>query len=193
VSDTNTRTFEGLTIPTPGTFVLDPYHTRIGFSARHLMVARVRGRFSEFSGKLVVAEDPLQSSAELVIKAGSVDTGVAPRDADLRSENFLNVEKFPEITFRSTRITGHEGPVFTIIGELTINETTRPVELAVEIEGITDQPSMMGGKQVIGFTMTGEIDREDWGMTYNIALEAGGFVVSKKVKIEIEGEAGRED
>ncbi len=193
MSDTNTRTFEGLTIPTPGTFVLDPYHTRIGFSARHLMVARVRGRFSEFSGKLVVAEDPLQSSAELVIKAGSVDTGVAPRDADLRSENFLNVEKFPEITFRSTRITGHEGPVFTIIGELTINETTRPVELAVEIEGITDQPSMMGGKQVIGFTMTGEIDREDWGMTYNIALEAGGFVVSKKVKIEIEGEAGRED
>ena len=193
MSDTNTRTFEGLTIPTPGTFVLDPYHTRIGFSARHLMVARVRGRFSEFSGKLVVAEDPLQSSAELVIKAGSVDTGVAPRDADLRSENFLNVEKFPEITFRSTRITGHEGPVFTITGELTINETTRPVELAVEIEGITDQPSMMGGKQVIGFTMTGEIDREDWGMTYNIALEAGGFVVSKKVKIEIEGEAGRED
>jgi polyisoprenoid-binding protein YceI len=192
VSDANTRTFDGLTIPTPGTFVLDPYHTRIGFAARHLMVSKVRGRFGEFSGKLTVAEDPLQSTAELVIKAATIDTGVPPRDADIKSENFLNVEKYPEMTFHSTRITGHDGPVFHLVGDLTIRDATHPVDLEVEIEGTADQPEMMGGKQVIGFSMTGEIDREDWGMTYNMALEAGGFVVGKKVKIEIEGEADRE-
>ncbi len=193
MSDANTRPWEGMTIPTPGTFVLDPYHTRIGFVARHLMVSKVRGRFGEFAGKIIVAEDPMQSSAELVLNTFSFDTGVAPRDADIKSENFLNVEKFPEITFRTTRVTGHDGPVFTVVGDLTIKEITRPVELRVEIEGVTDKPAVMGGKQVIGFSITGEIDREDWGMTYNMALEAGGFVVGKKVKLEIEGEAERED
>jgi polyisoprenoid-binding protein YceI len=192
VSD-NTRTFEGLTIPTPGTFVLDPYHTRIGFSARHLMVSRVRGRFGEFTGKIVVAENPLDSSAEAVIKTTSVDTGVEMRDADLKSENFLNAEKFPEMTFRTGKITGHDGPVFTVPGELTIKDQTHPIDLTVEIEGVTTSPAVMGGKQILGFTITAEIDREDWGMTYNMALETGGFVVSKKVKLEIEGEAVRQD
>jgi len=193
VSDANTRTWEGITIPTPGKFVLDPYHTRIGFVARHLMVSRVRGRFGEFSGHINVAEDPLQSSAELVIKTASVDTGVPARDGDLKGENFLNVEKYPEITFHTTRVTGHEGAVFHIVGDLTVREVTRPVELEVEIEGVTDQPAVMGGKQVIGFSMTGEIDREDWGIHVNMPLEGGGFVVGKKIKIEIEGEADRED
>ncbi len=192
MSDANTRTFDGLTIPTPGTFVLDPYHTRIGFAARHLMVSRVRGRLGEFSGKIIVAEDPLQSSAELVINAASIDTGVSARDADLKSENFLNVEKYPEITFRTTRVSSHDGPVFTVVGDLTVKNVTHPVELTVEIEGVITSPAAMGRKQVIGFSITGEIDREDWGMTYNMALEAGGFVVGKKVKIEIEGEADRE-
>jgi polyisoprenoid-binding protein YceI len=193
VSEANTRVLEGLTIPTPGTFVLDPYHTRIGFSAKHLMVSRVRGRFSEFAGKIIVAEDPLQSSAELVVNTLSVDTGVAMRDSDLKSENFLNVEKYPQMAFHTTRVTGREGLEFTVAGELTIKDVTRPVELTVEIEGVTDKPAVMGGKQIIGFTITGEIDREDWGMTYNMALEAGGFVVSKKIRLEIEGEAERED
>ena len=192
MSDANTRTWEGITIPAPGTFVLDPYHTRIGFVARHLMVSKVRGRFGEFAGKIIVAEDPMQSSAELVINTLSFDTGVAPRDADIKGENFLNAEKFPEITFHTTRVVSHEGPVFTIAGDLTIKEVTHPVELAVDIEGVTDKPAVMGGKQIIGFGMNGEIDREDWGITANMPLESGGFVVGKKIKIEIEGEAERE-
>jgi polyisoprenoid-binding protein YceI len=192
MSSANTRTWEGVTIATPGTFVLDPYHTTIGFVARHLMVSKVRGRFREFSGKITVAEDPLQSSAELVIKTASVDTGVPARDNDLKSEGFLNVEKYPEITFRSTRVTGH-GLEFTVTGDLTIKEVSHPVDLEVQIEGIIDQPAAMGGKQVIGFSMTGEIDREDWGITTNMPLEGGGFVVGKKIKLEIEGEADRED
>jgi polyisoprenoid-binding protein YceI len=192
MSDANTRTWDGLTIPAPGTFALDPYHTTIGFSARHLMVSKVRGRFGEFAGKLVVAEDPLQSTAEIDISTMSFDTGIAARDADIKGENFLNVQKYPEIKFRSTGITGHDGPVFTLTGDLTIMDITRPVELQVEIEGVIDQPAAMGGKQVIGFSITGEIDREDWGITANMALETGGFVVGKKIKIEIEGEADRE-
>jgi polyisoprenoid-binding protein YceI len=193
MSDASTRTFEGATIPEPGTFVLDPYHTRIGFVARHLMVSKVRGNFGEFSGSITVAENPLESSAEATILTASVHTGVPPRDADLRSENFLNAEKFPEMRFRATRITGHDGPVFTVVGDLTIKDQTHPVELEVEIEGVMTRPEVMGGQQTIGFSMTGEINREDWGMTYNMALETGGFVVSKTVRLEIEGEAVRQD
>jgi polyisoprenoid-binding protein YceI len=191
MSDGGTRTFEGVTIPEPGTFNLDPYHTRIGFVARHLMVSKVRGNFGEFSGSITVAENPLESSAEATILTPSVHTGVAPRDADLRSENFLNVEKYPEMHFRTTRVTGHDGPVFTVLGDLTIKEETHPIELTLEIEGVMTRPEVMGGQQTIGFSMTGEINREDWGMTYNMALETGGFVVGKTVKIEIEGEAVR--
>ncbi len=192
MSEAGTRLFEGVTIPEPGTFVLDPYHTRIGFSARHLMVSKVRGRFGEFSGSITIAENPLESSAQAVMKTASVDTGVEMRDADLKSENFLNAEKYPEMSFRTTRMTGHDGPVFSVIGELTIKDQTHPVELSVELEGVMTRPEVMGGQQTLGFTMTGEIDREDWGMTYNMALETGGFVVSKTVKLEIEGEAVRE-
>jgi polyisoprenoid-binding protein YceI len=191
MSDAGMRVFEGVTIPEPGTFTLDPFHTRIGFQARHLMVAKVRGRFGEFSGSITVAENPLESSAEAVIKTASVDTGVDMRDADLRSENFLNADKYPEMSFRTTRITGHDGPVFTVLGELTIKEETHPIELTVEFEGVVTRPEVMGGQQMFGYTITGEIDREKWGMTYNMALETGGFVVSKTVKIEIEGEAVR--
>jgi polyisoprenoid-binding protein YceI len=192
MSEAGTRLFEGVTIPDPGTFVLDPYHTRIGFVARHLMVSKVRGRFGEFTGSITIAENPLESSAEAVIKTASVDTGVEQRDADLKSENFLNAEKDPEMIFRTTGVTGHDGPVFQVLGELTIKDQTHPVELELELEGILTKPEMMGGQQTLGFTLTGEIDREDWGITYNMALEAGGFVVSKKVRLEIEGEAVRQ-
>jgi polyisoprenoid-binding protein YceI len=191
MSDAGTRVFEGVTIPGPGTFTLDPFHTRIGFQARHLMVSKVRGRFSEFSGSITVAENPLESSAEAVIKTGSVDTGVDMRDGDIKSEHFLDAEKYPEMTFRTTSVTGHDGPAFTVLGELTIKEQTHPVELTVEFEGVTTRPQMMGGQQMFGYSITGEIDREKWGITYNMPLETGGFVVGKTIKIEIEGEAVR--
>jgi polyisoprenoid-binding protein YceI len=185
-----TRDFEGVTIPAPGTFDLDPAHTRIGFSARHMMVSKVRGRFAEFTGSITVADDPMQSAAEAVIKAASIDTGQPDRDGHLVSADFLNVEKWPELSFRTTRITGHQRNVFTVLGNLTIKDVTREVELTLEIEGVGNSPY---GKQVMGFTLTTEIQREDYGMTWNVAVEGGGVLVGKTVKIEIEGEAVRRD
>jgi polyisoprenoid-binding protein YceI len=185
-----TRDFEGVTIPTAGVFDLDPAHTRIGFSARHMMVSKVRGRFAEFTGSITVADDPYQSTAEADIKAGSIDTGQPDRDGHLVSADFLNVEKWPELTFRTRRITGHERNVFTVTGDLTIKDVTREVELTLEIEGVGNSPY---GKQVMGFTLTTEISREDYGMTWNVAVEGGGVLVGRTVKIEIEGEAVRRD
>jgi polyisoprenoid-binding protein YceI len=154
------------------------------------MVSKVRGRFAEFTGSITVADDPLQSAAVADIKAASIDTGQPDRDGHLVSADFLNVEKWPELTFRTTRITGHQRNVFTLLGELTIKDVTREVELTLEIEGVGNSPY---GKQVMGFTLTTEISREDYGMTWNVAVEGGGVLVGKAVKIEIEGEAVRRD
>ncbi|MFC4063037.1 YceI family protein [Planomonospora corallina] len=181
-----TRTWENLQIPAPGTYNLDVAHTHIGFVVKHMMVSKVRGSFGEFSGSVTVAENPLESSAELTIKTGSIDTGVADRDGHLRGDDFLAVEKFPELTFRSTRVVGHSGDEFTVAGDLTIRDVTKPVELTVEYGGAGTNP---WGQEVWGFTITTEIDREEFGLTWNQALETGGVLVGKKVKIEIEGEA----
>ncbi|HEY2443266.1 MAG TPA: YceI family protein [Streptosporangiaceae bacterium] len=185
-----TRTLDGLTIPVPGTFDLDPAHTRIGFSARHMMVSKVRGRFADFTGSITVADEPLASTAETVIRTASIDTGSADRDQHLTSPDFLDVANFPEITFRTTRVTGVRGHELTVLGDLTIKGVTREVELKVELEGVGNSP---WGKQVMGFSMSTEIEREEFGITWNVALETGGVLVGKTVKIEIEGEAVRRD
>jgi polyisoprenoid-binding protein YceI len=185
-----TRPFQGLTIPETGTFDLDPAHTRIGFSARHMMVSKVRGHFGEFAGSITIADDPLDSSAEAVIKTASISTGSADRDKHLTSPDFLDVEKFPEITFRTVRVTARHGSDLTVLGDLTIKDVTREVELDLDLEGVGNSP---WGKQVLGYTMTAEIDREDFGITWNVALETGGVLVGKTVKLEIEGEAVRRD
>jgi polyisoprenoid-binding protein YceI len=182
------RTWENLQIPTPGTFTLDAVHTRIGFVVKHMMVSKVRGNFTDFSGTIRVAENPLESSAELTIKTESINTGAADRDGHLRSEDFLAVEKFPELTFRSTRVVSHSGDEFTVLGDLTIRDVTKQVELTVEYGGAGTNP---WGQELWGFSITTEVDREEFGLTWNQALEAGGVLVGKKVKIEIEGEANR--
>jgi polyisoprenoid-binding protein YceI len=184
-----TRSFEGATIPAPGAFDIDPAHTRVGFVARHLMVSKVRGGFTKASGTLAVAEDPLASSVEVTIDAASIDTGVGDRDNHLRSPDFLDVERYPTLTFRSLRVEEFRGGEFVLVGELTIRDVTRQVRLAVEFEGVARSP---WGKEVIGFSASAEIDREDFGITWNQALETGGFVVGKKVKIEISAEAIRQ-
>jgi polyisoprenoid-binding protein YceI len=186
----STRTFHSLTIPAPGTFDLDPAHTRIGFSARHMMVSKVRGRFADFTGSITVAEEPLESTAEAVIKTASIDTGSGDRDQHLISPDFLDVEKYPEIRFATTKVIARHGNEFTVLGNLTISGVTRPVELKLELEGVGNSP---WGKQVLGFSLSTEIDREDFGLTWNVALETGGFLVGKTVKLEIEGEAVRRD
>ncbi|MEV5888296.1 YceI family protein [Nonomuraea fuscirosea] len=181
-----TRTWESLTIPAAGTYNLDVAHTSIGFVVKHMMVSKVRGRFEKFEGAVTIAENPLESTAELTIQTESITTGVADRDGHLRSDDFLSVEKFPTITFKSTRVTGHKGDEFTVVGDLTIRDVTKEVELTVEYGGAGTNP---WGQAVWGYTISTEFDREDFGLTWNQALETGGVLVGKKVKIEIEGEA----
>ena len=184
------RTWEGLTIPTAGTYALDVAHTRVGFIAKHLMVSKVRGQFTDFSGVITIAEEPMDSRVEASISTASMTTGSKDRDGHLASADFLEVEKFPTMTFRTVSLASHSGDDFALVGELTIKGVTREVELAVELEGLATSP---WGQEVLAFTASTEIDREDYGMTWNQALESGGVLVSKKVKIEIEGEAVRQE
>ncbi len=185
----STRIVDELTIPTPGAFAIDVAHTHVGFVARHLVVSKVRGSFGEVSGTITVAEDPQSSAADVTIGAASISTGSADRDAHLRSADFLDVETYPNLTFRSTRVVRQSGSRFTLAGDLTIRDVTREVELAVEYDGVVDSP---WGAQVVAFTASTEIDREAFGITWNQALEAGGFVVGKHVKVEIAIEAVRQ-
>lgn len=175
-------------LPTPGVWELDPAHTTVGFVVRHMMVAKVRGRFTRVSGAINIAERLEDSSVEATIDAASIDTGEEQRDNHLRSSDFLDVENHPTITFRSTRVRHVETNRWAVDGELTIRGVTRPVTLDVEYEGVARDP--WGGERV-GFAATTEIDREDWGLTWNVALETGGVLVGKKVKIELEVEAVR--
>ncbi|HET6480806.1 MAG TPA: YceI family protein [Actinoplanes sp.] len=184
----NTRTFEGLQIPTAGTYDLDAAHKRVGFVARHLMVAKVRGQFADASATITIGEDPLESSVTATINTASIETGQVDRDNHLRSGDFFESEKFPVMTYRSTSIKSHSGAEFVLNGELTIKDVTKPVELVVEFEGAGTSPY---GQAVFGFSATAEIDREQWGLTWNMALESGGVMVSRKIKIEIEGEGIR--
>lgn len=184
-----TRTVAGLDVPAAGTFAIDPTHTTVGFLARHLMISKVRGSFTEVSGAIAIAEDVLQSSVEVHIRAASIDTGQADRDNHLRSADFLDVETHPELVFRSRRVTDLDGSRFALVGDLTIRGVTREVTLDAEFEGVARSP---WGSEVIGFTATTEIDREDFGITWNQALETGGVLVGKKVKIEISAEAIRQ-
>lgn len=185
----STREFEGLQIPTAGVYELDAAHKRVGFVVRHLMVSKVRGDFAEATATITIGEDPLQTSVTASIATASVRTGQADRDNHLRTGDFFEAEKYPTMEFRSTGIKSHEGAEFVLDGELTIKGVTRAVELAVEFEGAATSPY---GQSVFGFSATTEIDREDWGLTYNMALESGGVMIGKKVKIEIEGEAIRQ-
>jgi polyisoprenoid-binding protein YceI len=185
-----TRPFEGLQIPVAGTYALDAAHKRVGFVARHLMVSKVRGQFAEATATITVAEDPLQSSVTASITTASIETGQTDRDNHLRSGDFFESEKYPTMDFRSTGVKSHAGAEFVLDGELTIKGVTKPVELVVEFEGATVSPF---GKAVFGFSAHAEIDREDWGLTWNMALESGGVMVGKKIKIEIEGEAILQD
>jgi polyisoprenoid-binding protein YceI len=185
----STREFDGLVIPAAGTYLLDAAHKRVGFVVRHLMVSKVRGEFAEATATITVAENPLESSVSATIQTVSVNTGQADRDNHLRTGDFFEAEKYPTIEFVSTGVKSHDGNEFVLDGNLTIKGVTKPVELEVEFEGVGRSPY---GFDVFGFSATTEIDREDWGLTYNMALESGGVMIGKKVKIEIEGEAIRQ-
>ncbi len=183
-----TRQYAGIEIPSPGTFDLDPSHTTVGFSARHMMVSKVRGRFDSVTGTLTIAEDPLESSVQVSIDAASVNTGEAKRDEHLTSPDFLDVERFPHITFASTRVLDHSAEGFRLEGELTVRDVTRTVTLDASFEGVATSP---WGTEAVGFSARTELDREDFGLTWNQALETGGVLVGKRITVEIEAELMR--
>jgi polyisoprenoid-binding protein YceI len=181
-----TRTVRGHEVPPPGRWSIDPAHSELQFIARHMMIAKVRGRFREFSGTLNIAEVPEQSWVEVTIKAASIDTGDQQRDAHLRSPDFLDVERYPELRFRSTSVREGDGDRWQVTGDLTIRDVTRPVTLDVEYCGAATDP---WGKLRAGFLASTEIDREEFDITWNQALESGGFLVGRGVRIEADIEA----
>ena len=183
------RVVDGVQLPAAGTYVLDPFHTRIGFIARHLMVTKVRGNFGEFDGSITIAEDPARSTAQATIRALSIETGAPDRDTHLRSGDFLEAEKYPELTFANARVVAQKGTKFKVLGDLTIKGVTKEVELKVELDGVVTDPF---GNETLAVSASTEINREDFGMTWNAALETGGVLVSQKVVIEIEAQAVRQ-
>src|SRR3954468_11764907 len=168
-----------------GTWTIDPVHTEVGFSVRHMMVSKVRGKFTKFSGEIVTAENPLESVATAEIDLSSIDTGNGQRDDHLRSADFFDIANTPTMTYRSTGIR-QDGDDYVVDGELTLHGVTRQVPLKLELNGFG--PDAYGGTRA-GFTGTGEINRSDFGMNWNGAIEAGGVVVSDKVTLHLEIEA----
>src|SRR5205085_950078 len=168
-----------------GTWTIDPVHSEIGFSVRHMMVSKVRGKFQKFSGEIVTAENPLESAATAEIDLSSIDTGNAQRDDHLRSADFFEVDKHPTMSYRTTGIR-LDGDGYLVDGELTLKGVTRQVPLHVEVNGFG--PDAYGGTRA-GFTATAEINRHDFGVNRNAAIETGGVVVADKVTIHLEIEA----
>lgn len=185
-----TRVVAGETVPAPGTYALDRTHTVVGFVVRHLMVTKVRGTFADFEGTIVVAEDPVESSVRATIRTDSVSTAEPQRDAHLRSGDFFGQDKYPTMTFASTDVHPVGDGKWQVSGDLTIKDVTRPVVLDLEFNGATSDP--WGGVR-LGFSAATEIDRSEFGVSWNAALDGGGVVVGNRVRIEIEAEAIRAD
>jgi polyisoprenoid-binding protein YceI len=180
------RLVEGVELPPAGTWVFDKAHTSVGFVARH-MLSKVRGQFNEFDGKVVIGDGLEDSFVEIEIDAGSVDTKTDMRDNHLRSGDFFDIERFPKITFRSTEVRPTGGNTFQLVGDLTIKDITREVVLDAEFLGWGPggQPEY---PPLAAFSASVEVEREDWDLTWNMAVETGGMLVGKRVKLEIETE-----
>jgi polyisoprenoid-binding protein YceI len=168
-----------------GTWDIDASHSTVGFSVRHMMVSKVRGYFREFSGEIVTAEDPAQSSVTATIDLGSIDTRQEQRDAHIRSADFFDVENHPQMTFRSTAVRT-DGADWTVEGDLTIKGITKPVTLALELNGFG--PDAYGGTRA-GFSAKTEISRSEFGVDIQMPMDGGGVVVGDKISVELEIEA----
>ena len=170
---------------TPGTWNIDPSHSTVSFVARHLMITKVRGTFKTFSGTITVPADRLGAIVTATIDMASVTTGDDTRDGHLKSPDFFDVENNPTMTFASTSVK-QDGVDFVLTGDLTIRGVTRPVELELEFEGVNTDP---WGNTKAGFSAKTEINREDWGLKFNMALDTGGVLVGEKVKLELDIQA----
>ncbi len=173
---------DGVELPPGGTYVFDEAHSSVEFIGTHLFT-KTRGRFLAFSGTIQVAEHPEDATVRVEIDAASLKTSLTQRDDHLRSPDFLDVGAYPAITFESAGIRRTGGRRFELDGDLTIKDITNPVTLAVEYQGVGTDPS---GRTSVGFSAVTRFEREDWDMTWNAAVESGGFLVGKTVTVEVE-------
>ena len=169
--------------PLTGTWAVDPTHSSVEFSVKHLGIATVKGVFREFAGTLEIGEDLAASRASGTVQVASVDTNEAQRDEHLRSPDFFDVATYPELTFASTAIRPVDEDVFEIDGELTLHGVTKPMTLTAEVQGFEQDP---WGNQRVGLEVTGQLERSDYGMTFNQALGSGNVLVSDKVKLSLD-------
>jgi polyisoprenoid-binding protein YceI len=218
MADRPIREWNGMSIPDPGVYILDEAHKRLGFVAQHMMVSPVRGEFATGAATIVIGEDPLQTTISATIRSGSLNTHNPDRDVHLKSGDFLDVERYPTLEFRSTGVKwqggndaifywarlrqnklGRRAPAvdvpevaarsagrFVVTGDLTIKDVTQHVDLQVEFGGARRDPY---GRDIFGFSASADIDRESYGLVWNVVLETGGVLVGKKVRIELAGEA----
>jgi polyisoprenoid-binding protein YceI len=182
------RTLAGVELPAAGTWTIDPGHAEVGFVGRHFGLTKVRGRFVGVDGQVTIGDDPARSYAEVTIDMASVHSGDRSRDDHLRSADFFDVTEHPSASFRSTDVEV-DGAHATMLGDLTIKGVTRPVRLDVDYLGHAVDP--WGNDRAV-FSARGQINREDWGLTWNMILEAGGLLVSKEITLEIEVELVRQ-
>ena len=183
------RVIDGEDLPAAGIYAIDASHSEVGFAARHLMVSKVRGRFSDVAGTIEIGENPLESSVSVTIQTASIDTRDEQRDGHLRSDDFFGVESYPTMTYVSRSVRQAGKGRYLVDGDLTVKGVSQSVPLDLTFEGGATDP--WGGVR-IGFAARAEVDREAFGLTWNQALETGGVLVGKKIAIEIEAEAIRQ-
>lgn len=179
--DRATPLVEGVEMPAPGIWKVDPTHAEVSFVGRHFMLTKVRGSFTNVDGEVRIAHRPEDSTVSATIEMASVHSGDQTRDASLRSSNFFDVDKFPHATYKSTRITW-DGTSGQLSGDLTIKDVTAPITLEVTYLGHTRDP---WGNDRASFQAEGHINRENWGLTWNQLLESGGMMVSKEIELEL--------
>ena len=181
-----TREINHRLVPLAGIYIIDPVHTFFGFRAQHLVVGRVRGRFEAVTGRIVIAEDILQSQVEVTVESGSLSTLMPMRDEDLRSARYLDAATYPKMTFRSSTITELTDGRWGVHGDLTIRDVTQPIELLVQFGGATIDGA---GHMRIAFHAGGSIARKDFGLTSELLTEAGGLLVGRDVSLDLDIEA----
>ncbi len=184
---TPTREVDGVEVPIPGVWKIDPQHTHLGFESRHARITRMRGRFRSFSGQFTIAEVPSESTVEVVVDTASIDTTHTKADEHLRGENFLHVEKFPQMTFKSTSVEHLGEGDWRVIGDLTIKDITKPLTLISTFEGAV--PVVYGGRAKLAFSAHGQFDRRDYGIEFNMAMPGGGWLVGTGVRLTLDAEA----
>ena len=186
---TQLQTERGMVRVPAGTWRVDPAHSSVGFEVKHLMIATVRGHFSEFDGIIEAAEDdPSNSRVHGWVNVASIDTGNADRDAHLRSPDFFDADRYPRMSFESTRIHHVEGGTYRMAGDLTVKDLTREVEADATVEGAAEDP---WGNQRVGVSMRGSLDRTDFGLTWQQAMASGAMLVGEEVKIQVDMSAIR--